>query len=71
MTTFDDLLEYELGDKVVLFEAPQQNPKNSFKTGTVGKISEFYADGFLVKTNYGECIRTYLPLVWRRTIREP
>ena len=31
MTTFDDLLDYEFGDKVVLFEAPEQNPKNSFK----------------------------------------
>lgn len=66
MTTFDDLCDYELGDEVVLFEAPRQNPKNSFKTGTVGKISEFYADGFLVKTNYGECIRTYLPFVCKK-----
>ena len=70
MKTFDDLCDYELGDKVVLFEAPKQNPKNSFKTGTVGKISEFYADGFLVKTNYGECIRTYLPFVCRKVVEK-
>lgn len=66
MIAFDDLLEYELGDEVILFEAPRQNPNNSFKTGTKGKISEFYLNGFLIKTNYGECIRTYLPFVCRK-----
>jgi hypothetical protein len=68
MRTFDDLREYELGDRVVLFEAPRQNPNNSFKTGTVGKISEFYANGFLLKTDYGEYIRTYLPFVCRKEV---
>jgi len=34
MKTFDDMLEYELGEEVQLFNAPRQNPRNCFETGT-------------------------------------
>lgn len=63
MRTFDDLLEYQLGDVVQLFEAPKQNPRNRFKTITKGKIVKFFEDGFNIETEEGECIRTYLPFV--------
>lgn len=63
MKTFDDLLEYELGEEVVLFEAPRQNPRNSFKIGTKGKIVEFFEDGLMIETEKEEQIRIYLPVV--------
>ena len=63
MHTFDDLLEYKLGDEVVLFEAPRQHPLNNFKTLTKGKIIKFYENGFEIETKNGKIIRTYLPFV--------
>ena len=63
MRTFDDLLEYQLGDEVQLFEAPRQNPRNCFETGTKGKIVEFFENGLAIETEKGEYIRTYLPFV--------
>ena len=63
MRTFDDLLEYELGEEVQLFNAPRQNPRNSFETGTKGKIIEFFEDGLMLETENKEQIRIYLPVV--------
>ncbi len=63
MKTFDDLLEYELGEEVQLFNAPRQNPRNNFETGTKGKIVEFFENGFEIKTDKDEQIRVYLPVV--------
>lgn len=63
MKTFDDMLEYELGEEVQLLNAPRQNPRNHFETGTKGKIIEFLENGLLIETDEGEQIRTYLPVV--------
>ena len=63
MRTFDDLLEYELGKEIQLFNAPRQNPRNSFETGTKGKIIEFFENGLMIETEKGEQIRIYLPVV--------
>lgn len=63
MRTFDDLLEYELGDVIQLFNAPRQNPRNNFETGTKGVIIEFLENGLMLETEKGEKIRTYLPFV--------
>ena len=63
MRTFDDLLEYELGEEVQLFNAPRQNPRNCFETGTKGKIVEFFENGLMLETEKGEQIRIYLPVV--------
>ena len=63
MRTFDDLLEYELGEEVQLFNAPRQNPRNCFEIGTKGKIIEFFEDGLMIETENGEQIRIYLPVV--------
>ena len=63
MRTFDDLLEYELGDVIQLFNAPRANPRNNFETGTKGKIIEFFENGLMIETEKGEQIRTYLPFV--------
>ena len=63
MRTFDDLLEYELGDVIQLFNAPRANPRNNFETGTKGRIIFFEENGFLIETEKGEQIRTYLPFV--------
>lgn len=63
MRTFDDLLEYELGDVIQLFNAPRANPRNNFETGIKGKIIEFLENGLLIETEKGEQIRTYLPFV--------
>ena len=63
MKTFDDLLEYELGEEVQLFNAPRQNPRNCFETGTKGKIIEFFENGLMIETEKGEQIRVYLPVV--------
>lgn len=63
MHTFDDLLEYELGDEVVLYKSPLQHPMNNFKTLDKGKIIKFYENGFEIETKNGEIIRTYLPFV--------
>lgn len=66
MRTFDDLLEYQLGDEVQLFKAPMQHPRNCFETGTKGKIVEFFENGLAIETEKGEYIRTYLPFVCRK-----
>lgn len=63
MKTFDDLLEYELGEEVQLFNAPRQNPRNCFETGTKGKIIEFFENGLMIETEKGEKIRIYLPVI--------
>lgn len=63
MRTFDDLLKYEIGEEVQLFNAPRQNPLNSFETGTKGKIIAFFEDGFQIITDKGERITAYLPFV--------
>ena len=61
--TFDDLLEYELGEEVQLFNAPRQNPRNCFETGTKGKIVEFFENGLMIETEKGEQISIYPPVV--------
>lgn len=66
MRTFDDLLEYELYDVIELYKAPRENPRNNFETGTKGKIIEFFENGFMIETEKGEKIRTYLPFVCRK-----
>lgn len=53
MYTFDDLLEYELGDVVVLYKSPLQHPMNNFKTLDKGKIIKFYENGFEIETKNG------------------
>ena len=63
MRTFDDLLEYQLGEVVQLFKAPKQNPINCFETGIKGKIVEFFENGLAIETEKGEYIRAYLPFV--------
>lgn len=69
MRTFDDLLEYKLGDVIQLFNAPRQNPRNNFETGTKGKIIEFLENGLMLETEKGEKIRTYLPFVCSKKVK--